>query len=136
MYREILEPDICKLANAAAEAANRVRPDVEGAAEQMLGSAGCQTGGGHSTLAECSRRNDLEYHLQRARSERNIAYRAANQFAADAHMRLSALHLHRALLFQAVRRAMMGNVHPSEGRSDLKPSARRFAAALQLRSIR
>ena len=130
MYREILEPDICKLANAAAEAANRVRPEIERAAKQMSGSARYRTGGGQSTMPECSRRSDLEYHLQRARSERNIAYRSANEFAADAHIRLSALHLHRALLLQAVRRAVMGKVHPSEGRSDLKRSARRFAVAL------
>ena len=39
---------------------------------------------------------DVEYHLARANAERAIADRAANGFAADAHMRLSQLHLERA----------------------------------------
>jgi len=55
---------------------------------------------------------DLEYHLGRARSERDVAYRTADGVAADVHMRLSALHLHRALLLQAVRTGPVGNVHP------------------------
>ena len=55
---------------------------------------------------------DVEYHLQRARSERDLAYKSGNSDASDAHMRLSALHLERALLLQEVRRAAVGNVTP------------------------
>jgi hypothetical protein len=55
---------------------------------------------------------DTEYHLQRARSEREIAYRSAVADASDAHMRLSALHLERAMLLQEVERAPAGNVIP------------------------
>lgn len=69
------------------------------------------------------RSSDLEYHLQRARSERGIAYRSANALAADAHMRLSALHLHRALLLQAVRREPVGNVHPFPSASAIGDSS-------------
>jgi hypothetical protein len=58
------------------------------------------------------RSSDLDYHLQRARSERDIAYRAGAGPAAGAHMRLAALHLHRALLLQALRNGPVGNVHP------------------------
>lgn len=42
----------------------------------------------------------IDYHLQRARSERDIAYRSLVAPAADAHMRLSALHLGQGLLLQ------------------------------------
>jgi hypothetical protein len=55
---------------------------------------------------------DIQYHLQRARSERDVAYRSDNARVADVHMRLSALHLHRALLLQAVTRGPVGNVYP------------------------
>jgi hypothetical protein len=55
---------------------------------------------------------DLDYHLRRARSERDIAYRLGDGAAADAHMRLSALHLWRALLLQKVRTEPVGNVRP------------------------
>ena len=41
---------------------------------------------------------DKQYHAERARIERDIAYRAADARVSDAHMRLSALHLSRALL--------------------------------------
>jgi len=61
-------------------------------------------------------RADLEYHLRRARSERDMAYRSGIGVAADAHMRLSALHLQRALLLQTVRTRSVGNVHPFRGR--------------------
>lgn len=54
---------------------------------------------------------DAEYHLGRARTERDIAYRSAHAVAADLHMRLSALHMHRALLIQAAIRGRPGNVH-------------------------
>jgi len=63
-------------------------------------------------MRERSPLSDVEYHLCRARSERNIAYRSGDELAADAHMRLSALHLQRALLLKVVRRAPAGNVHP------------------------
>ena len=58
---------------------------------------------------------DLEYHLERARFERDIAYRLGDGVAADAHMRLSALHLKRALLLQKVRTEPVGNVRPLVG---------------------
>ena len=63
-------------------------------------------------MRERSAQNDVEYHLCRARSERNIAYRSGDEVAAEAHLRLSALHLQRALLLKSVRRAPVGNVHP------------------------
>ena len=63
-------------------------------------------------MPERSRSSEVEYHLRRARSERDIAYRSADALAADAHMRLSALHLHRALLLRAVGRGPVGNIHP------------------------
>lgn len=55
---------------------------------------------------------DIDYHLRRARAERELAYGAVNALAADAHMRLSALHLQRALTLQSVRRVPIGNVQP------------------------
>jgi hypothetical protein len=54
--------------------------------------------------------NDFEYHLQRARSERNIAYRAIDPCVSDAHMTLSVLHLQRAMLLREVRLAPVANV--------------------------
>jgi hypothetical protein len=47
---------------------------------------------------------DIQYHLQRARSERYLAYRSADDYASEAHMKLSALHLERAMLLKEVRR--------------------------------
>ena len=44
--------------------------------------------------------DDRDYHSRRARTEGDIAYRAADARVSDAHMRLSALHLSRALLLQ------------------------------------
>ena len=63
-------------------------------------------------MPERSRSTEVEYHRRRARSERDVAYRSANAVAADAHMRLSVLHLQRALLLQAVDRGPVGNIHP------------------------
>lgn len=40
---------------------------------------------------------EREYHESRARSELDWAYRAEREDVADAHMRLSALHMERAL---------------------------------------
>ena len=57
---------------------------------------------------------DVEYHLRRARSERDVAYRSGDGLASDIHMRLSALHLSQALLLQAARRGPVGNVVPFE----------------------
>ncbi len=37
------------------------------------------------------------YHLRRARSERELAYRSRDERVSDAHMNLSALHLERLL---------------------------------------
>jgi hypothetical protein len=50
--------------------------------------------------------NDSRYHLERARAERDIAYRAADLRASDAHMRLSALHLSRAMVLEEVDRRL------------------------------
>jgi hypothetical protein len=41
------------------------------------------------------RRDDKDYHSERARAEIDLAYRADTQVAAEAHLRLSALHLAR-----------------------------------------
>jgi len=54
----------------------------------------------------------VEYHLRRAQSERDVAYRSDSAVAADAHMRLSELHLQRALLLRAITLGAVGNVHP------------------------
>ena len=78
-------------------------------------------------MPERCRSADVEYHLGRARVERDVAYRAGDGVAADAHMRLSELHLQRALLLQAVRTGPVGNVRPS-GRH---PPGRRLAARYQ-----
>ena len=58
---------------------------------------------------------DTKYHLGRARSERDIAYKTSHSGASDAHMRLSVLHLQRALLLQRVRAEPVGNVTPFLG---------------------
>jgi hypothetical protein len=39
--------------------------------------------------------SDREYHLQRARAELDVAYRAERENVAQVHMRLSALHMER-----------------------------------------
>ncbi len=38
----------------------------------------------------------VQYHIERARAELDLAYRAEQRCAAEAHMRLSALHMERA----------------------------------------
>ena len=53
--------------------------------------------------------NDKTYHALRARAERNLAYCAPDERVSDAHMRLSALHLSRALVLEEVDRALGGN---------------------------
>lgn len=63
-------------------------------------------------MRAADRTTDAEYHLRRARAERDMAYRSPDLIAGDAHMRLSALHLGRALLLQQVRREPVENVHP------------------------
>nr|WP_314444069.1 hypothetical protein [uncultured Sphingomonas sp.] len=50
---------------------------------------------------------ELDYHSARARAERELAYRSADERASDAHMRLSALHLSRALILAEVDRRIM-----------------------------
>ena len=47
-----------------------------------------------------------DYHASRARTERDIAYRTPDGRASDAHMRLSALHLSRALALEEVDRRL------------------------------
>ena len=39
---------------------------------------------------------NAQYHIDRARAELDLAYRASPRAAAEAHMRLSALHMERA----------------------------------------
>ena len=68
--------------------------------------------GGCSPAVEDAPSADVEYHMRRAAAERAIAGRAANAFAADAHMRLSELHVERARTLEAARRGTIGNVHP------------------------
>ena len=63
-------------------------------------------------MGKCAPITDVEYHLRRARAERDVAYRSGDGVAADAHMRLSAMHLQRAVLLQTVKSAPVGNVHP------------------------
>ena len=40
--------------------------------------------------------SDQEYHTQRARAELDMAYRAEKSVVAEAHLRLSSLHMQRA----------------------------------------
>jgi hypothetical protein len=70
--------------------------------------------------------SDFEYHLQRARSERNIAYRATQACVSDAHMKLSAMHLQRALLLREVRSEPVGNVSPFRPMSGSVPATGDF----------
>jgi hypothetical protein len=48
--------------------------------------------------------NQIRYHSARARIEREIAYRSADPRVSDAHLRLSALHLSKALLLEEINR--------------------------------
>ena len=74
--------------------------------------------------------SDIDYHLHRARIERDIAYRSGSPAISDAHLRLSALHLQRALLLQAVRREPVGNVSPLRPIAVARPVVRSEPAAL------
>ena len=58
---------------------------------------------------------DKDYHSHRARSERDMAYRSADDRVSDAHLRLSALHLSRALLLEELER----NFGPEDDRRAL-----------------
>ena len=69
--------------------------------------------------------NDIDYHMQRSRFERDLAYRYGTGAVADAHMGLSELHLQRALALQHVQHAPLGNVTP------LWPARERNAVAEQ-----
>ena len=55
---------------------------------------------------------DIDYHMERSRSERALAYQTGTGAVADAHMALSELHLHRAMALQHVQHAPLGNVTP------------------------
>jgi hypothetical protein len=48
--------------------------------------------------------NQKNYHSARARVERDIAYRSGDPRVSDAHLRLSALHLSKALLLEEIDR--------------------------------
>ena len=50
--------------------------------------------------------DERKYHSTRARIEREIAYQASDMRASDAHMRLSGLHLSRALILEEVDRQL------------------------------
>ena len=50
---------------------------------------------------------DLSYHQDRARAELDCGYRAGTSSAADAHLRLSALHMKRALEISRTRRSAL-----------------------------
>ena len=67
--------------------------------------------------------SELQYHLGRARTERDIAYRADDARVSDAHMRLSALHLQRAMLLQEVQRVPVGNVSPLKRQDVDRPNS-------------
>ena len=79
---------------------------------------------------------DLEYHLGRSRRERELAYRLGDGAAADAHMRLSALHFQRALLLQEVKAHPVGNVRPFKRPSVAPASAAPLPAVEQPSTIR
>ncbi len=78
---------------------------------------------------------DAEYHLSRARTERDVAYRSADVLAADLHMRLSALHMHQALLIQAANRERVNNVYEFPQRRSTGECAA-VLPALQLPAMR
>ena len=63
--------------------------------------------------------SDATYHAQRARTERDLAYRAPDERVSDAHLRLSALHLSRAMV--------LGEVDRRLGAATPKPQVRTFA---------
>ncbi len=48
-----------------------------------------------------------QYHIERARAELDLAYRAEQRCAAEAHMRLSALHMEQARLSGATLKMTM-----------------------------
>lgn len=48
--------------------------------------------------------DDEAYHIVRARSERHRAYQLGDSSGSDAHMRLAALHLQRAIGLAELRR--------------------------------
>ena len=48
---------------------------------------------------------DREYHVQRARAELDWAYRAERREAAEAHLRLSSLHMERVRLLTRTAKA-------------------------------
>ena len=47
--------------------------------------------------------DDRNHHRERVRAELDMAYRADSRAAADAHLRLSALHMHRLAELDGVR---------------------------------
>ena len=116
MFDWIFEADVYRLKKAASDATTVCeRRELEALPERklvILSQLREHRPRGQSQMPDRSRGTDVEYHLRRARSERDIAYRSADGLVADPHMRLSALHLHRALLLEAVNRAAVGNIHP------------------------
>ena len=46
--------------------------------------------------------DDRTHHRERVRAELDLAYRAGNRAAADAHLRLSALHMRRLVELDGV----------------------------------
>lgn len=72
---------------------------------------------------------DIDYHLNRSRTERDAAYHATNAAVSDIHMRLSALHLQRVSLLQELRRMPVGNVTPIRQQSQALTEAGEDAGA-------
>jgi hypothetical protein len=71
------------------------------------------------TQRGCNMISNATYHAQRARTERDLAYRAPDGRVSDAHLRLSALHLSRAMILEEVDRRL-GSAAP-------RPQVRTFA---------
>ena len=69
--------------------------------------------------------NDIDYHMQRSRFERELAYRYGTGSVADAHMGLSELHLQRAVTLQHVQHAPLDNVTPLWRARERRPASER-----------
>jgi hypothetical protein len=56
--------------------------------------------------------DEIQYHMERARSEKGIACTSEQKCISDAHMKLAELHLGRAKLLREVQLRPVGNVTP------------------------
>ena len=75
---------------------------------------------------------DLSYHQDRARAELDCGYRASSGNAADAHLRLSAMHMKRALeISRAPRPALFGGESRNAAATGIaSPSSKTLVAFL------